>query len=1148
MANYTVYNKYTDTTDNVIDGSSVYDHLTYIYNAETTGVSLSRPTANTTLGGYNGWFNGMGYNDASFRAIDAFTFIDYSSGNDVIYTAGGNDTIRSGGGNDTLDGGGGIDVLDGGAGIDYVGGDKSFATSAININLNGTSSYLGSGSVAASEGFSDFRTGSGNDTLTGHASSGLNDKVYTNGGNDLVTLWFGGTDRVYAGTGDDRLVVTYNVETSGVAMSTPSANTTDGGYNGWFNGMGYNDINFWSVEHFTFTDLSGGNDSIYTAGGDDVLKGGGGDDTLHGGQGIDVLDGGAGIDFVGGDKSFATTAMKINLNTTSTYLGTGSVANFEAFKDFRTGSGNDTIIGKQTTGFGDVANGFNDTIRTNAGNDSIKLWAGGTDNVHGGTGNDRLTLIYDLETTGVAMSMPSVNADDGGYNGWFNGMGYNDTNFKSIEHFTFSDLSKGNDYINTGDGNDVLSGGGGNDTLNSGKGTDRVNGGAGTDFWGADLTQFSANQKINLNYVSKYNGWGYAKKLEGFSDFSTGAGNDKITAHKTSGLNDMIDSGAGNDTVILSFGGTDRIYGGSGNDTLKVTYDVETTGVALGMPSVNEDDGGYNGWFNGAGYNDINFWSIENLWFTDLSGGNDSINTGGGNDVLLGGKGKDTLNSGGGIDQVNGGKGLDVWGADTSDLSGNQVFNLNTTSTYGGFGWVKNVEAFSSLQTGAGNDRITGTAAYLNDTIRTGAGNDIITLRMSGTDRVYGEKGNDTLKITANLADSSVSMSMPVIDDETGGYNGWLNGKGYNDTNFWSIENFWFTDKAGGNDKINTGSGKDVLNGGGGNDVLNSGGGVDKINGGTGDDYWGTDLSTTGKSLTFNLNTVSTYMTGGRVENVEGFSSLKTGWGADKVTGHRTANMNDKIDTGGGKDVISLWSGGTDTVDGGKGFDRLVLIFDEADSGVGLSVSANAQSGFDGWYNGPGYTDLNFKGIEAFTFTSTVTGNDALTTGDGVDKLRTGAGNDTVNAGGGADLVWGADGADTLRGQAGNDKMYGGNGADTLEGGGGADKLFGDGGDDILRGGDQADKLDGGAGSDSLYGNGGADSFVLRTRYDGTDMLYDFEDGIDTILLNGVKYGGLRITDMDNGALIEVASTGQDLAQVIGVDASDLTFGDFGLI
>lgn len=119
------------------------------------------------------------------------------------------------------------------------------------------------------------------------------------------------------------------------------------------------------------------------------------------------------------------------------------------------------------------------------------------------------------------------------------------------------------------------------------------------------------------------------------------------------------------------------------------------------------------------------------------------------------------------------------------------------------------------------------------------------------------------------------------------------------------------------------------------------------------------------------------------------------------------------------------------------------------------------------------------------------------------------AGNDTISGALGKDSLFGEAGNDLITGSGGNDRLYGGTGSDTLNGGfgrdgltggDGADRLFGAAGNDTLRGGVGGDRLAGGLGDGTLRGGAGADRFLVSLS-DGQNVIADYEDGIDKILV-----------------------------------------------
>ncbi|MBD1939612.1 calcium-binding protein [Microcoleus sp. FACHB-68] len=152
-------------------------------------------------------------------------------------------------------------------------------------------------------------------------------------------------------------------------------------------------------------------------------------------------------------------------------------------------------------------------------------------------------------------------------------------------------------------------------------------------------------------------------------------------------------------------------------------------------------------------------------------------------------------------------------------------------------------------------------------------------------------------------------------------------------------------------------------------------------------------------------------------------------------------------------------------------------------------------------------------------------GNDTLS-GNQADDILSGAGRDDILYGGqNNDVLFGNEGTDYLSGDLGNDSLYGGKGSDTLLGGEG---------DDILNG--ESD-------SDFLTGGSGSDQFVLSLG-EGTDIIVDFIKGEDLLALSGgLTFRQLVIAAGENSTLI--ASNGQFIANIVGIDPSSISESDF---
>jgi Ca2+-binding RTX toxin-like protein len=154
-------------------------------------------------------------------------------------------------------------------------------------------------------------------------------------------------------------------------------------------------------------------------------------------------------------------------------------------------------------------------------------------------------------------------------------------------------------------------------------------------------------------------------------------------------------------------------------------------------------------------------------------------------------------------------------------------------------------------------------------------------------------------------------------------------------------------------------------------------------------------------------------------------------------------------------------------------------------------------------------------------------------------------GDDFLDGGNGDDNVFGGKGRDTLIGSNGNDNLFGGNDNDSLIGANGNDNMFGGTGDDNLNGGSGDDNLRGDLGNDTLRGESGNDTFILATG-EGTDTIQDFENGNDRIgLTAGLTFGQLIFDQVDNRVRIRLASTGEILGYIEGLDLSLISAEDF---
>ncbi len=198
---------------------------------------------------------------------------------------------------------------------------------------------------------------------------------------------------------------------------------------------------------------------------------------------------------------------------------------------------------------------------------------------------------------------------------------------------------------------------------------------------------------------------------------------------------------------------------------------------------------------------------------------------------------------------------------------------------------------------------------------------------------------------------------------------------------------------------------------------------------------------------------------------------------------------NDKLFGGAGNDTVK-GHGGNDTLYGQEGNDNII-----------------AGDGKDKIFGGSGVDTVDGG-----------KGNDTIKGGDSKDFLDGGDGHDTIEGNNGYDTIKGNNGRDVLKGNKNDDTIYGNNGDDKLYGGEHNDKLYGGKDNDTLSGGSGSDTLIGGVGEDSLSGGTGndtltggadADRFVFHNNND-LDVVTDFQNNVDTIVLNDNLWSGMR--------------------------------------
>jgi len=201
---------------------------------------------------------------------------------------------------------------------------------------------------------------------------------------------------------------------------------------------------------------------------------------------------------------------------------------------------------------------------------------------------------------------------------------------------------------------------------------------------------------------------------------------------------------------------------------------------------------------------------------------------------------------------------------------------------------------------------------------------------------------------------------------------------------------------------------------------------------------------------------------------------------------------------GSGSDTITIVDGGTVTVDGGAGVDRVIVTGNITNAVISnvesIQATGNITSSSSSQWNNKTFelessalttavaglptnartvtintindTTIDLSGITNSNITSYTLNNNAgtaalsykgssvsdITTGSNTaaDNIDGGTGNDTISGGGGNDTLAGGTGNDSVDGGTGNDSLDGGTGNDTVIGGTGVDVLTGGTGNDVF--------------------------------------------------------------------------------------------------
>ncbi len=635
----------------------------------------------------------------------------------------------------------------------------------------------------------------------------------------------------------------------------------------------------------------------------------------------------------------------------------------------------------------------------------------------------------------------------------------------------------------------------------------------------------------------------------GGNDFARGdGGNDTFNMGGALANGDVLDGGAGSDTVVLdgdysvvhqlanntltsiekivfTTGHTYNLRLSDGNIAAGQTLVADGSGLGAGdqllFRAVQETDGAVNV-TGGAGNDDLRGGAgADKLTGGD---GNDALRGGAGNDKLIAGNGDDYLNGGAGKDQFDGGAGNDR--VSFFDVAATQAVlaDLRTgVITNDGFGNKETMVSIESLGAGTvfadklyGNDSANFMLADTADIIKSFGGDDHF--QVGGAAAVIdGGDGVDGIDLfTASrfvnlgagaytqysYAGVYVNLSTNMIVNDSFGGSGHvynienLNGSYYNDI---LVGNNGDNVMGGltGDDFIRGMAGNDTIDGGDGNDQLRGELGNDTISGGNGDDL----------------------MRGGA-----GVDSFDGGAGNDRVGFFETsatqaviADLRTQTISNDGfgnvEHMTSIEGLGAGTVFADKfyGDDNAnVILGDTGDTIMGFGGNDSFQLG-----GAPVVLDggAGIDGISLFTASQLVAtpGGATLVYSGGVGVYVNLAANMIYNDGFGHtghvynienvngsyynDILVGTNGDNVMGGLTGNDQLYGLNGNDTLNGDEGADFLIGGNGNDIVNGGADNDQLRGNGGNDTLSGGTGDDLMRGGTGVDS----FDGGDGNDRV-------------------------------------------------
>lgn len=1022
-------------------------------------------------------------------------------------------------------------------------------------------------------------TGKGADRITAGSGTAGIITILSGAGDDVVTVSGGASALVEGGAGSDRI-------TTNAAVSTVWGWGAAAGETGQ---TGDSAIDTLAIRDGADVLIGGdGDDTLHGQLGNDLVEGRAGDDTITGGQGVDILVGGT-LDITAVDGG---ASLSIDDFDTTTYFGRAVILSAQDAADgedtIRGGAGADLLLG----------GGGNDTLSGGDGNDAVvgdfaRLTVAtnllieavdtqydtslnaGTDTLGGDAGNDILIAGGSSVGSEIIVDLQGSNTVLGDF-GILRGARISD----AVTYAESKGSSAGGaDTVTTGDGNDLIIGGEGKDTLTSGLGSDIVLGdlgiidvlnstitgivtahdgddtivvgnGAGTDITdivigGAGDDHITAgsgglillgdNGVLTLDPSALLAARSYIAPGPGAT--AQDLENDAAVREQIAGLakisSDESDASDGDDTVVAGTGFLNAVMGG-GNDHVTLG---DATSYVLGDNGTIEilDDG---------------------VSLTAVSGpqaGDDTIIGGAGDNLVIGGLGADTISSTDGKDVILGDDGTIrrfTGTADDGDVAA-------TTGATGGDDIVTITAGAAIALLGTGADRLTAGNSGVIALGDTGT----VTRKTSGTQLTATTEGTGIDTITTGTgADIIAGGDAGDVIDAGDGDNLILGDTGsYNSDGTLSSA----ATVQDGADTVTAGNGNNRVILGGGADNATLGNGNNRILGDSGEMDWSagefinTTDDTTGDADNITTGDGDTVVIGG-----VGGDTIVAGDGAHAILGDAGSFDADGILTsdvtgGDGDDHVTAGSGGSHVILGG---------------GADTAIIANGPNRVLGDYG-----TNNWTGVETLSsLSSTLGGDDDITTGTGHDVVFGGAGGDTIDADEGNNIVLGDSGSWSANGVLTSDWLAE-DGDDDVTTGWGHDRVILGGGADIADLGDGNNRVLGDSGtnnwttndvlSTSTNAEGGADDITTGS---GQDMIaggqdgdtIDAGDGNNTVLgdQGNITLASGIITaiseDTVNGGADNITTgTGRDvvlgglLGDTIGSgDGDDIILGDLGRV